>query len=73
MEYKDYIEKLATALEIHQALTGEEALEEIEDWDSLKLLSFIAFADSEFGRQPKLPDLKNCLTIRDLYNLLLKP
>jgi acyl carrier protein len=70
MDYQEYVAQLPEILELTTALTGEEALEEIEDWDSLRLLSFIAFADREFGRQPKITELKKCRTVRDLYGLL---
>jgi acyl carrier protein len=72
MDFKDFIEKMSDVLEISQPLTGEETLEEIENWDSLKLLSFIAFADHEFGQQLNMPELQACLTLCDLYRFLLK-
>lgn len=70
MKYKDYIEKVSADLEFSHPLTGDEVLEEMDEWDSLKLLSFIAFVDREFGCQLKMTDVVNCRTLRDLYALL---
>lgn len=47
-------------------LGGDKALENIPEWDSLSIISFIALADSNYGviLQPKV--VEACQTIDDL-------
>ena len=71
MELKDFIEKLAEAIEIEEVdgLTAETAFRELDEWSSLSVMLLIAFYDEEFGRQIGDVDIKKCSTIGDLYKL----
>lgn len=44
---------------------------ELEEWDSLVALSVIAMVDEELEKKITGADLRNCLTIEELYNLAL--
>jgi acyl carrier protein len=52
------------------SLAGDQPLKELEEWDSLANISFIALADSTYGviLQPK--KIEACLTVGDLANLI---
>ena len=56
-------------IETDQELTMETALSDIEEWDSLALVSFIAMANTK-GKSLNKETIKNAATIRDLYELL---
>ena len=71
MEIKEFIEKLAEAIEIEEttSLTAETEFRELDEWGSLSVMLLIAFYDEEFGKQIGDVDIKECTTIGDLYKL----
>ena len=46
-------------------------LSEIEEWDSLSIVSYIAMADTKCGKKISPEQLKNCSSIMDLYSLII--
>jgi acyl carrier protein len=50
-------------------LQGNEKLEELEQWDSLSLISFIALADANSGVTVSPAQIVNCTTVGDLLRL----
>lgn len=70
MEIKDFIEKFVEAVEIEDAATctAETKFRDIEEWNSLAALSVIAMADEEYNVTLKGDDIRNAVTIEDLYN-----
>ena len=50
-------------------IRGHERLEELENWDSTALVSFIALADSASGVDIPLDQIVNCSTVADLVRL----
>ena len=70
MEIKDFIEKFVEAVEIEDAATctAEVKFRELEEWSSLAALSVIAMADEEYDVTLKGDDIRNAVTIEDLYN-----
>lgn len=71
MEIKEFIEKLAEAIEIEDAegLTAETEFRELDEWSSLSVMLLIAFYDEELDKQIGDIDIKKCVTINDLYKL----
>lgn len=71
MEFKDFIEKLAEAVEIESVenLMPETEFRELDDWSSLSVMLLIAFFDEEFDKEISSSAIKECITIQDLYNL----
>jgi acyl carrier protein len=51
-------------------LKGGEALEDLEDWDSVAVISFIALADSEYGAVVPPKEIAACKTVDDLAALI---
>jgi len=47
-------------------IKGNESLLDLNGWDALALLSFIAMADSKLGLVIKAAALVNCKTVSDL-------
>lgn len=50
--------------------TGEEKLSDLDMWDSLTALGFIALVDEEFNIILSGNDIEQCETINDLVNLV---
>ena len=74
MEFKEFIAKMAEAIEIESAdgLTSETKFRELGDWSSLSVMLLIAFFDEEMDKQIGDTDIKKCQTIGDLYELATK-
>jgi len=51
-------------------ITAETKFRDIEEWSSLIALSIIAVVDEEYNVKIKGEDIRNSLTIRDLYNIV---
>jgi len=50
-------------------LRGDEKLEELENWDSTSLITFVALAESNNGASISPAQIVNCSTIADLLQL----
>ena len=50
-------------------LQGHERLEELHNWDSTSLITFIALADSNNGVSISPGQIVNCSTVADLLRL----
>ena len=50
-------------------LRGHEKLEELENWDSTSLITFIALADANSGVSVSPAQIVNCSTVTDLLKL----
>ncbi|MBQ8703242.1 MAG: acyl carrier protein [Bacteroidales bacterium] len=74
MEIKEFIVKMAEAIEIENAnsLTAETKFRELGEWSSLSVMLLIVFFDEELDRQIGDTDIKKCQTVGDLYNLATK-
>ena len=54
------------------SLTPETALEGLEEWDSVALLSFIALMEDEFGKAVRGGQVKEMKTVADLLAVMEK-
>ena len=72
MNINEFIAKFAEELEIEDAesLAAETEFRQLEEWSSLSVMVFIAFADENFGKQIGDKQIADCKTIQDLYNLV---
>ena len=52
------------------SLRGNELLRDLENWDSLAFLSFLAMADTRFGIKVTPEQLRACVSVEDLGILL---
>jgi hypothetical protein len=50
-------------------LRGNEKLEELEQWDSTSLITFVALADANSGVAVSPAQIVNCTTVGDLLQL----
>lgn len=72
MSINDFITSFAEEIEIEKAdeLTPDTQFRDLEEWSSLSVMVFIAFADENFGKQIGDKQIADCKTIQDLYNLV---
>ena len=70
MEIKEFIEKFAEAIEVEnvEVLTAETPFHDLDEWSSISVMLLIAFIDEEFGKEITTVDIRNAVTIQDLYN-----
>jgi acyl carrier protein len=52
---------------------GDENLRELEGWDSLAVVGFIALVDQHFGVPLSASKLQSCNSVSDLIRLLPQP
>lgn len=70
MELNVFIENFANQFDETDAsvFTAETKYHDLEEWSSLIALSIIAMADEEYDVTLKGDDIKNAVTIEDLFN-----
>lgn len=67
----DFYTELAEILEVDKVIDGN-VLAEFECWDSLTILSIIAFLDQNYKIKKSAIDITNCQTVQDIYALTTK-
>ena len=65
-----FVKRLQDLLECEQALTKDSVLSNLEEWDSLSRVSFIAMANVVYGKKITSIDLSSAKTVEDLYNMV---
>lgn len=66
-----FLQNLADILDIDvEQLTIDMYLSDIEEWDSLSVISFVAMADIKYGKQLKAPDVRKLQTVQELFDLV---
>ena len=73
MNTKDFINEFKDALEIEdedQEITLETNLKDLEEYDSLSVLSIIAMIDKNFGKQIPSSDFVKVTTVGTLMELI---
>lgn len=70
MTKNDFLKKLVDLMDTEEELTMDTALEDIEEWDSLSFVSFIAFANTQAGKKITPDVVRSAKTVGELYQLL---
>ena len=70
----EFLEQFLTAVDFQDPVpvTGETKLEDLPEWDSLAALGVIVMSDTEYGVTITGVDLKECLTVGDIYTKVRK-
>lgn len=66
---ENFIPSISEILEVETVELSDE-LESFDAWDSLTVLSIIAFCDSEYGVALSADEIDNCGTIQRLKELI---
>lgn len=70
MTRQEFLLALDESLELAPGtLTGSEKLDDLEQWDSVAMLNYIALADSNLGVSISPRDILSCATVGDLLTL----
>lgn len=71
MNRSEFYDVLADILELPPgSLSGQEKLNELEKWDSLALVSYIATCNGLFGVVLRPADVKLCASVPELCKLV---
>jgi len=73
MKKEEFIEELKDALEIEdedKKITFKTNLKDLEEYDSLSVLSIIAMIDKNFGKQIPSTDFVKVTTVKSLIGLI---
>ena len=65
-----FLEKMTDILDAEDEISFNTNLGEIEEWDSLSIVSYIAMANAACGKKVDVKSVREAVTIQDLYNLL---
>lgn len=67
---EQFIEKMVDILDSEEEITMDTVLDELDEWDSLSLVSFMAMANAAYGKKVSAADVKMAKTVADLYDLV---
>ena len=71
MKISGFIKELEEALELEDVeLTEDTNLKDLEEYDSLSVLSIIAMIDEKFGKKLSGQDFKSITTVKSLMELI---
>ncbi len=72
MDIKEFVENFASQFDETDAsvFTPETHFKELDEWSSLIALSIIAMVDEEYDIDIKGDDIRNSVTIEDLFNVV---
>lgn len=66
MNREDFLEKFIDVLQTEEKINFDTKLEDIEEWDSLSMISTVAFLDKDFSIKVSIDDIKNFKTVEDI-------
>ena len=70
MTRSEFLQSMDEMLELPQGtLTGSEPLDELENWDSVAMMSFIALVNSNNGMTLSPKQIVSCGTVDELLTL----
>lgn len=66
MNSQEFLKKFQTILQSETSLSPETALNDLGEWDSLAIITTVAFLDKEFGIVSNFAEVQNMQTIKDI-------
>ena len=70
MTVEEFKEQMLDILNRDEEVELDEKLEDIEEWDSLGYVAFLAMAAEYTERTIRASEVRGAKTVRDLYNLV---
>lgn len=70
MTAEKFIAKLAEIMDTEATLELSTRLTDIEDWDSLSMVSFFSFCNSTLDKKISPEQIKSAQTVKDLFALI---
>jgi acyl carrier protein len=73
MNQEEFLQNFANQFDETDAseITINTAFKDLEEWSSLLSLSIIAMCDEEYDVKIKGDDIRNAVTVEDLYNIVI--
>ena len=69
MTAEKFIKKLVDVMDTEAKLDLSTKLADVEDWDSLSMVSFYSFCNSTLGKKVLPEQIKAAQTVEDLFKL----
>ena len=72
MELKDFIENFADQFDDTDAseILATTEFHELEEWDSLIALAVLNMTEKKYGKKITFDEMKKCVTVEDLFNVI---
>lgn len=72
MELDEFVKGFADLYEDTDVaeITADTAFQGLDEWDSLLLLSIIAFVKTNCGKNVSGKEIRSCITVKELYFLI---
>ena len=67
---QEFLKKMVDILDCEQEITMDSILGDIEEWDSLSFVSFLAMANASYGKKVIPANVKAAKTIADLFEIV---
>ena len=67
---EDFIVKMTDLLDTEIEISSKTLLSDIEEWDSLSFVAFLAMGNASYNKKISPDDVKSAKTIGDLYQLV---
>lgn len=73
MELKDFVANFADQFEDTdpKEITAQTKFHDLDEWDSLIALAVLNMTEKKMGKKITFDDMKKCVTIENLYNVIL--
>ena len=73
MELKDFIANFADQFDDTDAseILATTEFRELEEWDSLIALAVLNMTEKKYGKKITFDEMKKCITIEDLFNVII--
>ena len=72
MELNDFIANFADQFEDTdpEEITAESKFHDFDEWDSLIALAVLNMTEKKYGKKITFDEMKKCITVTDLFNLI---
>lgn len=70
MEKKEFLENLQELLQRDEAIDQNACLSDLEEWDSLSMMSVVVFFSKVSGKKIDLTTVRNAQSVNELYDLI---
>lgn len=72
MELKEFVTKFAEQFDDTDSseIQPETKFKDLDEWSSLSSMGIIAFVKTEYGKTVTSKELRECVTVEDVFNLI---
>ena len=71
MELNDFVKNFADQFEDTEEITAETVFHDLDEWDSLIALAVLNMTEKKYGKKITFDDMKECVTVENLFNVVL--